>query len=97
MPGKPEHEVLIPVPGEFVATELAGWQPKYETGLITNHRLRLNYELGFVIDAVANLKRWSVDTLPHNIKVLEEKIDMLRIGINEVLNESGDTDPRHKD
>jgi len=95
MKAKPEHEVLIPIPGEFVNVPGYGAQPKYDKGLITTHRLRLNYELGFVIDAVANLKRWSVATLPHNIEVLEAKIDMLRIGINEVLNEKGDTDPRH--
>ena len=95
MPKKPSVDVLgresfpVEVPGFGV---VAGHRV---IGKITLNRSTLCYEIKFLRDASSNIKRAKPDQMLHAIEILDQKITQIAETINKVLNEAGDTDPRH--
>lgn len=96
MPEKPSTDVVaytgkvVKIPGHGTVREIK------VIGKITRYRMLLSYEIEFIRNAILNIKQSTPKDMVHYLGILDEKVDKIAATINWVLNEYGDTDPRHE-
>ena len=90
----PKHDVL--------GNEPVGYSEKYNArtygvvGQITTNRLLVNYELDFIKVALDHIEKSEPKYMLRNIEIAREKLQILSETFERILNDYGDTDPRHE-